>query len=173
MKLTSTITIFILLSLSALSLSAFAFAGDNNSWQAQTRKNSANPVVTDDSDSTGETVGISGLMGAVQIGQHLDVQPSHCYPPTKPDYSCFKDGYPKCCNKQKGNCLNGKVPAFEVQPQPQPRRPIRKLSKRQRSPHLPRFLEKASARAVPIINATRRVALSVAPRIMARTALAT
>jgi hypothetical protein len=144
MKLTSIITIFILLSLSALSLSAFA--DDNNSWQAPTRKNSANPVVTDDSDSTGETVGISGLMGAVQIGRHLDVQPSYCYPPTKPDYSysCFKDGYPKCCNKQKGNCLNGKVPACEVQPQPQPRSPIRKLTRKPtKKPSPPTLLGKS------------------------------
>jgi hypothetical protein len=120
MKLTSTstITIFILLSASS------ALADDINSWQAQ--KNTINPAVADYSDGTGEKGGIPGLMGAVQIGQHSDVQPTYCYPPTQPDYSCYKDGYPKCCNKQKGNRPNGKVPSCEVQPQPQPRSPTRK-----------------------------------------------
>jgi len=34
-------------------------------------------------------------------------QPDYCYPQYEPeDYGCYKEGYPKCCYKSKGNCPN-------------------------------------------------------------------
>jgi len=62
---------------------------------------------------------IPELFGAeqlVDIEAHCEgCQPDYCYPPTQPDFSCFKDGYPKCCTKEKGNCPNGHVPDCECE----------------------------------------------------------
>eukprot|EP00579_Thalassiosira_antarctica_P031450 CAMPEP_0202031876 /NCGR_PEP_ID=MMETSP0905-20130828/65243_1 /ASSEMBLY_ACC=CAM_ASM_000554 /TAXON_ID=420261 /ORGANISM="Thalassiosira antarctica, Strain CCMP982" /LENGTH=105 /DNA_ID=CAMNT_0048595725 /DNA_START=143 /DNA_END=460 /DNA_ORIENTATION=+ len=56
---------------------------------------------------------IHELFGAkqpVDVEKTSDVQPDYCYFETEePDLYCYKDGYPKCCTKDKGNCpLNNK-----------------------------------------------------------------
>lgn len=45
------------------------------------------------------------LFGALELGEQV-TQPAYCYPPTPADWYCYKDGYPKCCTKNKGNCPN-------------------------------------------------------------------
>jgi len=46
-------------------------------------------------------------------------QPDYCYPKSEaPDYGCYRDGYPKCCSKDKGNCPNdvSNKPGCECEP---------------------------------------------------------
>jgi len=46
-------------------------------------------------------------------------QPAYCYPKSEAaDYGCYKDGYPKCCTKDKGNCPNdvSNKPGCECEP---------------------------------------------------------
>merc|ERR1740130_2632086 len=48
------------------------------------------------------------LRGADQVSflaEHcVGCQPEYCYPfSDAPDYVCYRDGYPKCCHKEKGN----------------------------------------------------------------------
>jgi len=38
--------------------------------------------------------------------KHVSDQPPYCYPPTTANYYCYKNGYPNCCTKGKGNCPN-------------------------------------------------------------------
>jgi len=43
--------------------------------------------------------------------------PKYCYPQyADPDNKCYKDGFPKCCSKSKGNCPNHNKPGCECLP---------------------------------------------------------
>jgi len=59
------------------------------------------------------------LFGAdqlVDIEAHCEgCQPDYCYADKgePADYACYKDGYPKCCTKDKGNCPNNNKPGCE------------------------------------------------------------
>lgn len=51
---------------------------------------------------------IPEFFGATQL---VDIEkqgppPDYCSLPTRPDMNCYKNGYPKCCTKTKGNCPN-------------------------------------------------------------------
>lgn len=48
----------------------------------------------------------------IAVSGHTDDQPSYCYMPP-PNQKCYRDGYPKCCNKTKGNCPINKAPGCE------------------------------------------------------------
>lgn len=48
----------------------------------------------------------------IAVSGHTDDQPSYCYMPP-PNQKCYRDGYPKCCNKTKGNCPLNKAPGCE------------------------------------------------------------
>lgn len=44
----------------------------------------------------------------------LGCMPDYCYPKNEAaNYVCYKEGYPKCCSKSKGNCPNNKAPDCE------------------------------------------------------------
>eukprot|EP00585_Thalassiosira_rotula_P008771 CAMPEP_0196138430 /NCGR_PEP_ID=MMETSP0910-20130528/6075_1 /TAXON_ID=49265 /ORGANISM="Thalassiosira rotula, Strain GSO102" /LENGTH=171 /DNA_ID=CAMNT_0041399035 /DNA_START=99 /DNA_END=615 /DNA_ORIENTATION=- len=44
--------------------------------------------------------------------------PNYCYPKYEdPDYECYKEGYPKCCSRKKGNCPNNRQPKCECEDQ--------------------------------------------------------
>lgn len=63
------------------------------------------------------------LLGAEQLLSFLDVDapcegcaPDYCYPKYEPpDFKCYKEGFPKCCSKSKGNCPNGHAPKCECE----------------------------------------------------------
>lgn len=80
-----------------------------------------NMAVAFAAEDTGIIGGIRGfipkLFGAdqlIDIEEHCEgCQPDYCYAPEQPDFYCYKNGYPKCCTKNKGNCPNNNKPGCE------------------------------------------------------------
>jgi hypothetical protein len=63
---------------------------------------------------------IPELFGAEQIAfvgaPCQGCAPDYCYPKYEAvDYFCYREGYPACCSKTKGNCPNNNQPGCECQ----------------------------------------------------------
>lgn len=76
------------------------------------------PAVSSAAGVTSLSKAIHELFGAEQLAEveaHCDgCQPDYCYPEfEEPNFQCYKDGYPKCCTKNKGNCPNNNKPDCE------------------------------------------------------------